>query len=147
MKLNINAKELLALYNALYERFDGFNGHNLLDYKDDDLRANDTTRLRQVYSRLRAIIVAGLTNPNKIVDPIDSWLKHESAKIDRLNDQNAALKDVACDPSKFMPVNPADILHDDEDEVPVDPMGCSNVCKGPPNFSVPYGGKHRGRRK
>lgn len=144
MKLNINAKELLALYNVLYERFDGRQAYDTKADNDGD--PSDETQLRQVYNRLRAIIVAGLTNPNKVIDPVDAWVKHESAKIDRLNDQNEELKADARDPSKFVPVNPADILRDDEDEVPVDLAGYPKARKGPPNPNMPHG-KHRGRRK
>jgi len=147
MKLNINAKELLALYNVLYERFDGPNGHDLAEYKAEDPASNDAVQLKQVYNRLRAILIAGITNPTKVIDPVDAWVKHESAKIDRLNDQNEELKIVARDPAKFVPVDPADILRDDDDEVPVDLPGYPKARKGPQNQNMPHQGKHRGRRK
>lgn len=145
MKLNINAKELLALYNVLYERFDGRQAY---DTKAEG-EATDETQLRQVYNRLRAIIVAGLTNPGKVVDPVDSWLKHEAAKIDDLQKQNEDLKTTARDPGNFVPVpvDPGSILTDDEDEVPSDLPGYPKR-RGAPSPHMPHhGGKHRGRRK
>ena len=87
MKLNLNAKELLALHNLLYERY---NVHNRCEHKVDDPRAADDTQLRQVYNRLRACLIAALTN--KQIDPVDAFLSREQAKIDRLHDQNAALR-------------------------------------------------------
>lgn len=144
MKLNINPKELLALYNALYERFEGPEGRDVSEYKEDDPRAGDAVQLKQVYNRLRAIIVAGLTNPGKVVDPVDSWLKHEQEKVDKLNDQNDTLRTEARDLSK--PVSPADILTDDDGEVPSD-LAYPSRRRGPPPPNMPQGGKHRGRRK
>ena len=144
MKLNINPKELLALYNALYDRFDGPNAHDVCEYKEDDPRAGDAVQLKQVYNRLRAIIVAGLTNPGKVVDPVESWLKHEQEKVDKLNDQNETLKVEARDLVK--PVSPADILTDDEGEVP-DDLAYPSRRRGPPPPNMPHSGKHRGRRK
>lgn len=146
MKLNINPKELLALYNVLYERFDGGQAHDLSDYKADDPTGNDAVQLKQVYNRLRAILIAGLTNPNKSVDPVDSWLKHEQAKIDDLKQQNEELKEVAKDPRHFIPVEPENILSDNEDEILGD-LPYPKVRRGPPNPSMPHPGKHRGRRK
>lgn len=145
MKLNINAKELLALYNVLYERFDGPTGHDLDEYKADDPSANDAVQLKQVYNRLRAILIAGITNPSKVIDPVDSWLKHESVKIDRLNDQNEVLKEVAKDPDYFVATQ-GNILTDDDDEIPGD-LPYPKARKGPPNPNMPHPGKHRGRRK
>lgn len=146
MKLNINAKELLALYNVLYERFDGRHAYDECKAEDSGAPPSDEAQLRQVYNRLRAIIVAGLTNPSKAVDPVDSWLKHEQAKIDDLKAQNEELRQAASDPENFVPVRPADILTDNEDEVPSD-LGYPKSRKGPPQPHMPHPGKHRGRRK
>lgn len=142
MKLNVNPKELLALYNMLYERFDGTNCHD--ECKADDSGPSDETHLRQVYNRLRAIIVAGLTNPSKAVDPVDSWLKHEQAKIDDLKAQNEGIKAEA--QSLVAPVQPADILTDDDDEVPGD-LAYPSRRKGPPPPNMPHPGKRRGHRR
>lgn len=147
MKLNINPKELLALYNALYERFDGrHTAYDECKAEDSGSPPSDDAHLRQVYNRLRAILVAGLTNPGKAVDPVDSWLKHEQDKIDRLNDQNASLKAEARELGKDNPVEPGNILTDDEGEVPSD-LAYPSRRKGPPPPNMPHSGKHRGHRK
>jgi hypothetical protein len=135
MKLNINAKELLALYNLLHAKVEA--GQEAGDEGDD-------VQLRQVYNRLRAIIVAGLTS--KAVDPVDSWLKHEQEKIDDLNQQNEQLREVAKDPAQFAPVQPGSILTDDDDEVPND-LGYPKSRKGAPPPNAPRPGKYHGRRK
>lgn len=133
MKLNINAKELLALYNLLTQ----------VTEQTKDTQEGDAVQLRQIHGRLKAIIIAGLSG--KATDPVDSWLKHEQDKIDKLSDQNQHLKEVARDPSNFAPVKPADILTDNEDEVP-DDLAYPSKRKGPPPPNMPRPGKHRGRR-
>ncbi len=124
MKLNINAKELLALYNVLHVM-------DLNEVTPDSADFDhDTLQLKQVYNRLRAILIAGVTNPGKIVDPVDSWLKHESVKIDELKRANDELRDTASDPNNF--VSPlVDIMADDGDEV-VGDLTYPKVRKGPP---------------
>jgi len=87
MKLNINAKELVALHNVLHEKFSSTRG---LDYSPDDPRVADETQLRQVYNRLRACLIAALTN--RQVDPVDAYLTREQAKIDQLKVQNDDIK-------------------------------------------------------
>lgn len=143
MKLNINAKELLALHNLLFERFDGRVAHDRCE--SDNL---DEVQLRQVYNRLRSIIVSGLDgrDSGKVDLRFESWLKHEQAKVDELNKQNEAVKAAVKDPDFFVPVAPDDILTDDEDEVPVD-LGYPKPRRGPPAPHMPKPGKHRGRRK
>ena len=86
MKLNISSKELLALHNLLYERY----ADPRKAYEEDHPRASDDTQLRQVYNRLRACLIAGLTN--KQVDPFDAFMSREQAKIDKLKDQNEEIK-------------------------------------------------------
>lgn len=76
MKLTVNSKELLALHNFLHKKCE----HDHSDVGDDDVQ------LRQVYGRLRAIIIASLTN--KAEDPVESWLKREQSKIDKLNEES-----------------------------------------------------------
>lgn len=87
MKLNINAKELLALHNLLYERFEGGHdeGYPRRFKEDDDDRAGPDARLRQVYSRLKACIVNSLTG--KAVDPFDAWAEREQQKLDKLSEE------------------------------------------------------------
>lgn len=134
MKLNVNPKELLALYNLLHARVE--QSREVSDVGDD-------VHLRQVYNRLRAIIVAGLTN--KVVDPVDSWLKHEKEKVERLNDQVDAVKAKARDLGQRLPSATSDILTDDDNEVPGD-LAYPSRRKGPPPPHVPRPGRH-GRRK
>lgn len=85
MKLNINAKELLALYNLLHDRFEGPNAFDTKVPED-----GDEMHLHQVHNRLKAWLVAALSN--KQVDPVDAFLTREQAKIDRLKDQNEDIK-------------------------------------------------------
>jgi len=149
MKLNINAKELLALHNMLHARFGDSNGIDVLEYKADDPRVHDATQLNQVYNRLRAIINAALTNPGKVVDPVDSWLKHESAKIDGLRAHNNELVEIAKDPKK-LGIDPslpfADILRDDDDEVPPDLKYPGKRRPPPPHLPIRQG-KHKARHR
>lgn len=87
MKLNISSKELVALHNLLHEKFCT---PVQLKYDEADLREADDVQLRQVYNRLRACIIAALTN--KQVDPVDAFLSREQAKIDNLKAQNEEVK-------------------------------------------------------
>ena len=109
MKLNINAKELLALHNLLYERFDGGCAHDKCESDN-----TDDSQLRQVYNRLRACIVAGLTN--KQLDPVETFLSREQAKIDRLKDQNDEVKRDQVDFATDMARSAKDILVPGEGE-------------------------------
>lgn len=114
MKLNITPKELLALYNTLNERFTDVNGGeiDLDNYKSTDPKLSDAVQLKQIHVRLRAIIIAGLTNPGKALDPIDSWLDHQDAKIEEL-----VAKGAQKHLSSTKQVTQTDILADDSDEV------------------------------
>jgi hypothetical protein len=110
MKLNINAKELLALHNLLYEKFEGSHdeGYPRL-FKEGDERAGPDAQLRQVYSRLKACIVNSLTG--KAVDPFDAWAEREQQKLDKLNEELDdvkkssvdLVKKTAEDPDYFVP--------------------------------------------
>lgn len=134
MKLNVNPKELLALYNLLHTKV----GQNQ-EVSDE----GDGVHLRQVYNRLRAIIVAGLIN--KAVDPVDSWLKHEQEKVNRLNDQVDAVKAEVRDLGQQLSLAPGDILTDNDDEIPGD-LAYPSRRKG----SMPYHASRQGhndRRK
>lgn len=103
MKLNINAKELLALHNLLYEKFESSAGGTC--YKEGDDRASADIQLHQVYNRLKACLVAALTN--KASDPVDAFMAREQDKIDRLKVQNDEVKreaaEIAKDPDYFVP--------------------------------------------
>lgn len=84
MKLNVNAKELLALYNLLHDRFEG-PGPQMKEPQD-----GDDLHLYQVHNRLKAWLIAALSN--KQVDPVESFLAREQVKIDKLKDQNEDVK-------------------------------------------------------
>jgi len=88
MKLNINAKELLALHNLLYEKFES--SYDGTKYEPGSEEENSNVQLRQVYNRLKACIVAALTN--RQVDPVDAFLSKEQAKIDRLKEDLTDVK-------------------------------------------------------
>lgn len=131
MKLNINAKELLALYNVLYERFDAERTTRSVEDSSDDVQ------LRQVYNRLKACLVSALTN--KGTDPLDAFLQREQQKIDDLTRENDGLKEAA---KELTPKQPPVILSADDDEGP----DREYPRKGPPSPQMPRPGKHRGRR-
>lgn len=110
MKLNINSKELVALHNLLHEKFcDPVQ----CKYDETDPRAADDVQLRQIYNRLRACIIAALTN--KQVDPVDAFLSREQAKIDTLKAQNEEVKKEQTDLVAAM-TDPS-MFPDDEDYV------------------------------
>jgi uncharacterized protein YukE len=92
MKLNISAKELLALHNMLFERYAYPQACDARKYEEDnphnqgsDRGAADEVQLRQVYNRLRACIVGSLSG--KAVDAFEAWQANEQTKIDQLNNE------------------------------------------------------------
>jgi len=96
MKLNLNAKELLALHNLLFERFDGNNAGDRC-YPE----TAEHVQLKQVYGRVKACIINSLSgnhSPGTVplneveADAFDAWVAHEQAKIDDLKVQNEKLK-------------------------------------------------------
>lgn len=112
MKLNINAKELLALHNLLYEKFEGAQGDGpFRHFKEGDDRAAPDAHLRQVYSRLKACIVNSLSS-GKAVDPFDAWAEKEQQKLDKLAEEldgvkkssDELVKKAAADPDFFVPL-------------------------------------------
>lgn len=129
MKLNLSAKEILALHNVLHERC-ALGLQPLTEPADAD-----NVQLRQVYNRLRALMIGALSN--KVVDPVDSWMQHEQAKINELNRQNDELKEVARDPDFFAPKS-TDV--DDYEKYALEYPRRSAVP------SMPRPGKHRGKR-
>ena len=134
MKLNINAKELLALHNLLYERFDSSMGGTA--YKAGDSPTNDDAQLQQVYNRVKACIVGALTN--KAVDPLDAFFQREQAKIDDLTKENDGLKEAAKEV-----FNPGQILTADDDDGPAELPQYPRKVHGP---QAQKQGTHRGRR-
>lgn len=105
MKLNLSAKELLALYNHLHP--------HVMEYEQMkyDETATDRVQLKQVYNRIRACIVnslEGSTSKDKSVELFDSWSAHEQKKIDKLNSDLVELKKeqvelIKSDPDFFVP--------------------------------------------
>lgn len=139
MKLNINAKELLALYNVLYERYEACYDY-AKEYQEGDPRAATDEQLRQVYNRVKAIVVASLSS--KIVDPLDSWMEGQSRRIGELKDQNEKVKQDARDLAEEKSDSPV-ILSAEDTEVLPD----SYPRKRPPPPVMPRGGKYHGHRR
>jgi len=142
MKLNINPKELLALYNVLYERYESCAGGTC--YKEDDERAAADTNLHELYKRVKACIIASLTN--KMVDPLDSWMEGQQRRIGELHDQNDKVKkeaqDLAAGGEVEGSLKPIILSAEDTDVLPE-----SYPRKGPPPPVMPRGGKYRGHRR
>lgn len=138
MKISINPKELLALHDVLNEHL-----------RNADEGAVDSSHLRQVHNRIRAMIIAGLTDPNKVVDPVDSWLKHESAKIARLKQQGTPTQDRVPDEPMVQSRGPiaGGILTDNEGEI-VSDLSDYPKPRCPPAPNMPHHrGKNRGFKK
>lgn len=135
MKLNINPKELLALYNVLYDRFDGsrYDERKL----EDDEESSDETQLRQVYNRIKACIMASLQN--KAVDPFESWEQGQKAKIAKLNEELDSVKTQTKDMATAQ--QPPQVLTAEDVEVQED-----YPRKGP-RPQMPRPGKFHGHRK
>jgi len=96
MKLNLNAKELLALHNLLFERFDGNNAGDRC-YPE----TAEHVQLKQVYGRVKACIINSLSgnhSPGTVplneveAGAFDAWVASEQAKIEKLKVQNERLK-------------------------------------------------------
>ena len=92
MKLNISAKELLALHNLLHSKFE-YEGPSKL-YSEDDPRASADVALEQVYARTKSIILGALQgkHPDEL-DRFDAWAAKEQSKIDHLSDKLVDVKD------------------------------------------------------
>jgi len=142
MKLNISAKELLALHNILYERFEAcYNGG---EFEETDPRAGTNEQLKQLYNRVKACLVASLTN--KMVDPLDSWIEGQQRKIGQLSEQNDDVKKdaqvLATGGEVEGSLKPV-ILSAEDTEV----LSDSYPRKGPPQPRMPGPGKFRGHRR
>ncbi len=82
MRLELNAKELLALHNVLYERFEGDNAR--FGSAQEPIHAS----LRQVYYRLKGLIVAAMGKKSSTIPTVaEDFLRREQAKIDALEEQ------------------------------------------------------------
>lgn len=103
MKLNLNARELLAL-------------HNLLRDKVSFGTTSECVQLQHVYNRIQTCIVSALTN--KATDPVDEWLVNEQQKIDKLTNESSKTEERDTDPDTLDKVPPPDdgmSLQDDID--------------------------------
>jgi len=80
MKLNINARELLALHNVLHERFGG----PKLPSKDDP-----EAILVQLHDRVKACILGALTGKDNA--PFSTWYDDQQRKVEDLKVQNEKL--------------------------------------------------------
>lgn len=107
MKFTLAPKELLALHNALYDKFES---HIDLCAEGDVTEASDAVQLRQVYGRLKACILGALTN--KAVDPIEAAMEREQSKIDRLSEE---LENVKREQNEFPKAITLDDFPDDTD--------------------------------
>lgn len=139
MKLNISAKELLALYNVLYERFEAYSDC-AKHYEEGDPRAATDEQLKQLYGRVKAIVVASLGN--KMVEPLDSWLEGQRRKVDELKTKNEKVKQDALELADTKQDGPV-ILSAEDDEVLPD----TYPRKRPPPPQMPRPGKHYGHRR
>lgn len=135
MKLNLNSKEILALHNLLYDRFDSRHAHDMVD---DPSAASDETQLRQVYNRLRALLIGALTN--KATDPLEAWMGHEQAKIDGLKSDLDQVKQEQADLARKGPVLPEDFLEGNDD------YDKREYPRRPPSPHMPKPKHHRGKR-
>jgi len=140
MKLNISAKELLALYNILYERYEAYHEY-AKHFEDGDPRAATDEQLKQLYGRVKAILVASLSN--KMVEPLDSWLEGQRRKVDELKSQNEKVKQEARTLADEKQEDGPIILSAEDDEVLPD----SYPRKRPPPPTMPRGGKYHGHRR
>jgi hypothetical protein len=105
MKLNLNARELLAI-------------HNLLRDNVSLAITPENVQLQHVYNRIQTCIVNALSN--KATDPVDAWFAAEQKKIDKIiaeNNQSErdtdpdSLVDSLKDANFFVP-EPEDIVSD-----------------------------------
>ena len=100
MKLNINPKEFLALYNLL---------HSIVD--DDSKLEGDMVNLSQVHGRMKAYMLSSLASGGQ--DPVDAWFEREQTKI---NDLKQAKEDVGVVAKKIRD----EFAQDDQDNSPLE---------------------------
>ncbi len=145
MKLNINPKELIALHNLLYDRFEGtLKEAYLHKYATDEEEQNaDETQLRQVYNRVRACIIGALSSKT-VTDPLDSWLQGQERKIEVLNEQNdEARKDIQGLKDQVKKENvPPVVLSADDADIPDE-----SYPRKAPKPTMPRPGKFHGHRR
>ena len=100
MKLNINTKELLALYNILL----------LVVDQTKDVTTGDLLELRNLHNRIKSIIIATLSKNDKPIDEFDAWVKGQRQKIEKLAQQSNV-------ETTTQIANPCQILTDNDDEI------------------------------
>jgi len=90
VKLNVNAKEFLALYNLLHQR---------IEIDDDRQYEGDEVQLHQIYGRMKSCLISSLSS-DKHEDVFGTWFTQEKAKIDKLNEQLGNVKKEQADLKK-----------------------------------------------
>jgi len=78
MKLNISAKELLALHNLLHKNREGLD--------------EESTLVRQLYGRVKACLIGALGQTDKYTEPFEAWEEVQKKKIDVLQERLEGLK-------------------------------------------------------
>ena len=76
MKLNISAKELLALYDFFHDNCDFLHDAN-------GSATEHQATLVNIYSRIRLCVLSALKNHSE--DPIEEWFEREQSKINKLS--------------------------------------------------------------
>lgn len=93
MKLNLNARELLALHNMLQNKFDGPCAHDEVMWKESDPRGQEQAALRVVYNRIRTCILSAINGQGSTdEDQFVKWMAEQQEKIEDLEAQNEELK-------------------------------------------------------
>lgn len=124
MKLNVNAKELLALHNMLYQRC-------------RPARIAVDPNLMQVYNRIRACIISSLGGNE--ADQFNAWMSKEQGKISELKDKLNDVKDQQSELPKLAAVSPDDFMEGFEDVV--------EYPRKRPAQHMPKPGKHHGHKR
>lgn len=98
MKLTLNPKQTLALYNQLHAAVIKFRVHGAV--------VGDDVYLLQIYDQLRSTILKSITSSEVLPRQFESWLTGQQRKIDTLN--------------KPKSVEATKIMSDDDGEVTCD---------------------------
>jgi hypothetical protein len=142
MKLYVNAKELLSLYNVLYERFEV--GYNVL-YEVDDPRRATNASLFELYKRVRACVLASIGN--KLVDQLDNWIEGQQRRITELGDvklEGTTLQELPGEIASDLAQGQEHVIMTAED---LDVLPDTYPRKGPPSPHMPRPGKFRSHRR
>jgi hypothetical protein len=91
IRFDLNPQEILALQNILYEHLGSYH-KNVYDHKDP---------LVGVYQRLNTLIVSSFAD--KLLQPVNTWLKQEQEKIDKLQGESPSTKLLSSDDKEPWP--------------------------------------------